>query len=100
MKAIIKEACDRTIEAETLAKERLGELNNKLSVHCRIPVCISFQDRSNISYVISNYKWQLFNFIFIQAKFCVYHEVAAHKQVSNWYSSNSGLAAAQGNFCS
>ncbi|KAG6419807.1 hypothetical protein SASPL_116319 [Salvia splendens] len=38
--AIIKEACDRTIEAETLAKERLGELNNELTVHCRIPVML------------------------------------------------------------
>ncbi|KAL1561271.1 hypothetical protein AAHA92_03993 [Salvia divinorum] len=38
--AIIKEACDRTIKAETLAKERLAELNNDLSVHCRIPVLL------------------------------------------------------------
>ncbi|XP_057773227.1 uncharacterized protein LOC130992562 [Salvia miltiorrhiza] len=34
---LIKQACSRAIEAETLAKERLGELNNDLSVHCRIP---------------------------------------------------------------
>ncbi|KAG6395255.1 hypothetical protein SASPL_145896 [Salvia splendens] len=34
---LIKEACDRAIEAETLAKAHLGELNNDLSVHCRIP---------------------------------------------------------------
>ncbi|KAL1535664.1 hypothetical protein AAHA92_28419 [Salvia divinorum] len=34
---LIKQACDRAIEAETLAKAHLGELNNDLSVHCRIP---------------------------------------------------------------
>ncbi|XP_047956337.1 uncharacterized protein LOC125202060 [Salvia hispanica] len=34
---LIKEACDRAIEAEILAKAHLGELNKDLSVHCRIP---------------------------------------------------------------
>lgn len=49
MKVIIKEACNKAIEAETVAKERLVELNNDLSIHCRIPVCILFYNRSSIS---------------------------------------------------
>ncbi|KAH6821935.1 hypothetical protein C2S53_016660 [Perilla frutescens var. hirtella] len=35
---LIKQACNKALETETVAKERLDELNNDLSVHCRIPV--------------------------------------------------------------
>ncbi|GMI71832.1 hypothetical protein HRI_000852500 [Hibiscus trionum] len=33
----VKEACKEALDAEELAKARLGEMNNHLNIHCRIP---------------------------------------------------------------
>ncbi|KAK6138595.1 hypothetical protein DH2020_027662 [Rehmannia glutinosa] len=34
---LIKQACNKAVETENLAKERLSQLNYDLNVHCRIP---------------------------------------------------------------
>lgn len=73
MKVLIKEACDRAIEAEILAKAHLGELNKDLSVHCRIPVCIFFIDPpfQMLSLILKGRCTQTsFLFLFIKYRTC------------------------------
>ncbi|KAL8480999.1 hypothetical protein ACS0TY_027512 [Phlomoides rotata] len=37
---LVKQACNKALEAEKMAKERLIELNNDLGAHCRIPALV------------------------------------------------------------
>ena len=37
----VKEACGKASEAEELAKDRLGQMNYELDIHCRITVSIT-----------------------------------------------------------
>ncbi|KAK6161647.1 hypothetical protein DH2020_005028 [Rehmannia glutinosa] len=37
---LIKQACNKAVETENLAKERLSQLNYDLNVHCRIPTLL------------------------------------------------------------
>ncbi|KAK4404079.1 hypothetical protein Sango_0776500 [Sesamum angolense] len=36
----VKQACNKALETENLAKDRLNQLNHDLSVHCRIPALL------------------------------------------------------------